>query len=97
VAFLFEDRDMTTVYVTKYALTEGPFKVDAEISHEGRMASWKYGYCQQHAHGKDFHLTQEDALADCERRRKAKIVSIEKQKAKLEKMTFTIQEEGDKS
>ena len=88
---------MTTVYVTKYARTEGPFSVDAEISHEGKMASWKDGYYPQHAHGKDFHLTQEDALADCERRRKAKIASIEKQKVKLEKMTFTIQEEGGKS
>ncbi|MEH5098952.1 hypothetical protein PO486_13790 [Atlantibacter hermannii] len=90
---------MTTVYVTKYALTSGPFVVTgAELEHEGKMASWwaSNGYLVC-AHGKDFWLTEEDALADCERRRKEKIASIEKQKVKLEKMTFTIQEEGDKS
>ncbi len=97
VAFLFEDRDMTTVYVTKYALTSGPFSVDAEVSDTGSMAYYRLGGYPQYAHGKDFHLTQENALADCERRRKAKIASIEKQKVKLEKMTFTIQVEGDKS
>lgn len=80
---------MTTVFVTKHALTSGPFMVEAEISHEGRMASWGGSY-PQHAHGKDFWLNEEDALKDCERRRFEKIKSLEKQKAKLEKMTFQI-------
>lgn len=83
----------TEVIVTKYALTEGPFKVSAEILHDGSMASYRIGngYLQA-AHGKDFWLTEEEALADCERRRLAKIKSIEKQKQKLESMTFTIVE-----
>lgn len=84
---------MTTVYVTKYALTEGPFKVEAEISFGGSMASYRIGNSfLQTAHGKDFWLTPEEALADCERRRQSKIKSIEKQKVKLEKMQFTIPE-----
>lgn len=84
---------MTTVYVTKYALTEGPFKVEAEISFAGSMASYRIGNsCMQTAHGKDFWLTPEEALADCDRRRQAKLKSIEKQKSKLEKMQFTIPE-----
>ncbi len=82
---------MTTVYVTKYALTAGPFIVNAEISYEGSMASWRIdGGYQQHAHGKDFWRNEEDALNDCERRRVEKIKSLEKQLAKLEKMTFQI-------
>lgn len=84
---------MTTIYVTKYALTAGPFKVDAEISYEGSMASYRIGNgYTQHAHGKDFWLTPEEALEDCERRRQAKLKSIGKQKAKIEKMQFIIHE-----
>jgi len=80
-----------TVYVTKYALTEGPFKVEAELSYEGRMASYRNGGSfNQTAHGKDFWLTEAKALADCERRRTAKLASIEKQRKKLEAMEFTI-------
>lgn len=83
---------MTTIYVTKYALSSGVFTVDAEISSEGSMASWKTNGWTEFAHGKDFWLTEAEALADCERRRQNKIKSIEKQKAKLEKMTFTFDE-----
>ncbi|WP_436879531.1 hypothetical protein [Escherichia coli] len=84
---------LTEVFVTKYALTEGPFRTMAEITSEGRMATYKVtGSFYNYAHGKDFWLTEEEALADCERRRAAKIKSIEKQKKKLESMTFTIAE-----
>lgn len=89
---------MTIVYVTKYALTEGPFKVDAILDVNGKMAEYRIGSgYAQYAHGKEFWLTEEEAIADCERRRKAKIASIEKQKAKLEKMTFTIKDGGNHS
>lgn len=82
---------MTIVYVTKYALTEGPFKADAEISFGGSMASYRIGNSYtQTAHGKDFWLTEDEAIADCERRRVAKIKSIDKQRDKLDKMTFVI-------
>lgn len=82
----------TEVFVTKYALSEGPFKVSAEISFGGSMATYRVGSSYtQTAHGKEFWLTEEEALADCERRRLAKIKSIEKQKQKLESMTFTIE------
>lgn len=82
---------MTKIYVTKYALTDGPWTAEAEVSKDGKSAHWKdvKGF-HWFMYGKDFWLTKEEAIADCERRRKAKIASIEKQKAKLEKMTFTI-------
>lgn len=83
---------LTKVYVTKYALTEGPFSIDAEILYEGSMAVYAVNGCRNHVHGKDFWLTEQEALADCDRRRQAKLKSLEKQKSKLEKMTFTIEE-----
>ncbi|AXQ70233.1 hypothetical protein ACDF60_004490 [Salmonella enterica] len=82
---------MTTIYVTKYALSDGPFKVEAELSFGGTMASYRLGNSYtQTAHGKDFWLTEAEALADCERRRRAKLALIEKQRKKLESMQFTI-------
>lgn len=84
---------MTKVYVTKYALTEGPFTAEAEILFDGSMASWKVSGYGQTAHGKDFWLTEQEAIADCERRRLAKIKSIDKQRKKLEEMKFTIAEQ----
>lgn len=83
---------MTTIYVTKYALSSGPFIVDAEIKSNGTYASWRDKGWTQSAYGKDFWLTEAEALSDCERRRQNKIKSIEKQKAKLENMTFTFSE-----
>lgn len=83
---------MTTVYVTKYALTDGPFKVEAELLYDGTFASWQENGFPQSAQGKDFWLTPEEALADCERRRQAKLKLIEKKKVKMEKMQFTIPE-----
>lgn len=81
---------MTKIYVTKYALTDGPFEVEAEVKYEGTMASWRANGYPQAAHSKDFWLTPEEALADCERRRDAKLKSIEKQAKKLQSMKFEI-------
>lgn len=82
---------MTTIYVTKYALSDGPFKAEAEVREDGKSATWKddKGY-RWFMYGKDFWLTREEALADCERRRTNKLASIEKQKVKLQKLQFTI-------
>lgn len=86
------NQELTEVIVTKYALSSGPFKVMADVSHGGTMASYRLPGCYlTTAHGKDFWLYEADALADCERRRLAKIKSLEKQKKKLESMTFLIE------
>lgn len=86
---------LTKIFVTKYALSSGPFSVMAETQNEGGMASWKGDGYWNYAHGKEFWLTEEEALADCERRRKAKLASIDKQAKKLQAMTFTIKELAD--
>ncbi|HFE3439491.1 TPA: hypothetical protein ACF3I9_000859 [Klebsiella aerogenes] len=82
---------MTKVYITKYALTEGPFTTDGEIIES--MVVWVRSGYRQYAHGKEWWLTEEEALADCERRRLAKIKSIDKQRKKVEEMKFTIDEQ----
>lgn len=80
---------MTTIYVTKYALTAGPFKVEARLIEGKSMATYRAGDGYPiYVHGKDFWLTESEALADCERRRAAKLASIEKQKKKLNDMKF---------
>ncbi|MBH3232312.1 hypothetical protein I5R56_07375 [Serratia marcescens] len=84
---------LTKIFVTKYALTVGPLVVMAEVN--AGAAYWGTGFQRQSAHGKDFWLTEEEALVDCERRRKAKLASIDKQAKKLKAMTFTIKELAD--
>lgn len=82
---------MTKIYVTKYALSCGPLVVDAEIKTSG-CAYWRDNGFSNYAFGKDFHSNRADALADCERRRKAKIASLDKQRKKLESMKFEIED-----
>ncbi|AXW87796.1 hypothetical protein AU509_11990 [Lonsdalea britannica] len=79
-----------TIYVTKYALTKGPFEVEAEVRDDGKSAYWRDNYHTNSAYGKEFYATKESAIADCERRRKERLASLKKQIAKLEKMEFKL-------
>lgn len=83
---------MTTIYVTKYALTSGPFKVEATLRNDVSMAVWREGSFQCYAHGNDFWLTKDEALSDCEKRRAAKLKSLQKQKEKIKTMKFEFKE-----
>ncbi|MGQ6231211.1 hypothetical protein ACUNFK_22640 [Serratia sp. IR-2025] len=86
---------LTKIFVTKCALTVGPLLVMAEVREDGRSAMYKTHLGRggvNYVYNKDFWLTEEEALADCERRRKAKLASIDKQAKKLKAMTFTIKE-----
>lgn len=85
-------KKLTKVYVTKYALTSGPFAIEAELLEGGSIAYWVISGFGQSVHGRDFWLTSEAALSDCERRRKDKLASLAKQIAKLEVKTFKIKE-----
>lgn len=79
-----------TFYVTKYALTRGPFVASGEVA--GRYASFKAEGAPftQSLSSRDFCLNKQDAITDCERRRDEKIKSLKKQIAKLEKMEFKL-------
>lgn len=89
---------LTKIFVTKYALTAGPQLVMAEVREDGKSAVYKthlgWGGVN-YVYNKDFWLTEQEALADCERRRNAKLASIDKQAKKLKAMTFTIKELAD--
>ncbi|HBE9079116.1 TPA: hypothetical protein KNG91_002039 [Serratia fonticola] len=87
------DKQETTVYITKYALTAGVLKREGEISesgsvqyrdpvHRGLLWAWHT----------DYRLTEAEALVKAEDMRKKKIASLKNQIAKLEAMTFTIKE-----
>lgn len=82
---------MTKIYVTKYALTTGVFSTDAEIKPDGKSATFR-DEMNHHwfVYGKDFWLTPEEAIADCERRRTVKLESLEKQKRKIEQLNFNL-------
>lgn len=85
---------MTKVYITKYALTYGVFTVEGELVADGTAVSYKRdaGYFQEYAHGKDFQLTEEDALARAEEMRIAKLKSLDKQMKKVSAIKFQIKE-----
>lgn len=78
---------MTTIYVTKYALTKGIQKVDAELSEH--LAMWRVnGWCQYaHNEGRDWHRTQGEAEARAAEMRDSRVASLKKSIAKLERTT----------
>lgn len=82
-----------TAWVTKYALTFGIEEVFGEICGDGSMLK----YMQKgpfpvfaHGEGKGWHRTPEAAIARAEEMRKAKIASLKKSIAKIEKMEFKV-------
>lgn len=81
---------MTTIYVTRFALTVGIQKVEAKIHDNGAMASYRVEghWIDTYVHGKDFWRTEEDAKARANEMVTKKIASIEKQLVKLKKLTF---------
>lgn len=81
---------MTTLWITKYALTSGIYERE-QIEIDGDMAivlEPKSIGGKNYYHGKDWHVTRDAALARAEDMRLAKIASLEKQLVKLEKLNF---------
>ena len=85
---------MPTFYVTKYALTSGVQQVEAEepnARYGGRMiTNSRNALDGYHGEGIEWHRTPEAAFARAEEMRKAKIASLRKIIAKLEKLTFEV-------
>lgn len=83
-----------TAWVTKNALTSGVIKTEGGVLiDDAQMFAWRQpsGWWV-YSHGKDWHRTHLDAARDCERRRLAKIASLENQLAKLRYMTIVVPE-----
>jgi hypothetical protein len=81
---------MKKIFITKYALTSGIMEAEMEIMDDGKYC---YGKPEGYAfatgfHGNDFHLTREEAIKDCHKRKDKKIESLKKQITKIEKLTF---------
>lgn len=81
-------------YVTKYALTAGILKRPLETSWEtsggtvmAKDRSDPLG-AFYHGEGREWHRTWEGAVARAEEMRKAKLASLRKSIAKLERMTW---------
>jgi hypothetical protein len=80
------------VWISKYALSQGIWERDAEISErQPQLAILRnFGRLDEmyHGEGREWHRTREDAERRAEEMRLAKIASLRKQIAKLERMRF---------
>lgn len=75
-------------FITKYALTEGIFAIEAKLSNDFDMMIedvHKSNVCYR---GKDWHSTREEAEQRAEQMRQAKIKSLLKQIDKLKALSF---------
>lgn len=77
---------MSEFYVTKYALSGGIQRVTGKLTNDGQYVTYEpHGFAR---YGRDAFINSMEAQADAEKRRVAKIASLRKQIAKLEKLTF---------
>jgi len=77
-----------TIYVTKYALTQGVLRFDdAEVINDVAVIR-QTGCYDTYFHKNQWHRTFEEAKAQAEDMRRRKMASVKKQLAKLEAMTF---------
>lgn len=79
------------VWITKYALTSGIMEVEAEFcASMSTMVVYRAAgeEFDQFAHGNDWHTAIESAKFKAKQMRQAKIASLKKQIAKLEKLEF---------
>ena len=80
-----------TVFITKYCLSSSIFKVEAKIGDAAFTKRNIFAVANIPGQGTmsyfndDFHLSEEEALADFEKRKAKKIESLKKQMVKLEK------------
>lgn len=97
---------MTTVYVTKWALTRGILIWNTEDAITGKADDWRGlridaqgamgaqgGYpTRAFLFGDEWHITQEGAVIKARLMRVRKIASLERQQVKLRAMTFEVEE-----
>ena len=81
------------VWITKYALTKGIREADASVVEEHpNMIEIKRGsspgYLGEYFHKGEWYDTREAAVKQAENMRKSKVISIEKQLARIKALTF---------
>lgn len=85
-------RRMMSYYITKYALSAGIKEVsedDFEEDNRGIYGNMPGSYYPSGFYGKEWHRTMDAAIVRAEEMRVARIVSMKKSIAKMEKLDFT--------
>lgn len=79
-----------TIYITKYALTKGIVKAEAELLSDN-MAKWikKGNPYSSYLHGDDFHTSLSEAIKKASDMAVRKRKSLEKQIEKISKIDIT--------
>ncbi len=85
-------KETKRVYITKYALSSGIELRTAEVSEYGLWVKQLFSHFYL---GKDAFENEADALADAEKRRVAKIASLQKQIGKMEKLKIRVIDNGN--
>jgi hypothetical protein len=82
-------KEKKIVFITKYALTSGIIQCEMDVQEDGKGCYGKpKGFdFSTGFYGNDFHLTKEDAIKDCEKRKEKKIASLKKSIEKINKTT----------
>jgi hypothetical protein len=80
---------VTTIYVTKYAFTEGVFTCDAEVD-SPTFASRNGVQYSQYLHKGEFFLTEEEARENFEKRRTSKLKSLANSMKKIRNAEFKV-------
>ena len=79
----------TKVFITKYALSSGVMECEMEVTEKTKCYGKPDGFdYNMFFFGDEFHLTKEEAILDCEKRKEKKVISLEKQLLKIKKMSF---------
>jgi len=82
------------VWITKYALTQGIFDVTGRVSdYTPDMLGVVNEDCRTeyyHGEGREWHRTEAAAIQRAEQMRVAKLASLRKSIARLEKLTFSV-------
>jgi len=78
-----------TIWITKYALTQGIYKVkgETEVSDKVLKVRQDNGYTIMF-YEDDWHLSSRAAVSKAEEMKTKKLTSLKKQLAKLEKLSF---------
>lgn len=81
---------MTTIYVTKYALSTGVVVMEATIDSDGYATAPRSGWYTFHKG--EYALTEADAVDQFNGMRVKRIASLNKQLKKLESMKFKLKD-----
>lgn len=80
------------VWITKYALTQGIFEIDAtvctDVSNDMIKQVGVSYPTTYHGEGKEWHRTKESAIKKAKEMKEVKIKSVKKQLTKLENLKF---------